>query len=315
MAKYKVGRLTDEEKRIIEQQVTYATYTEIAKELNRSVSTVRKYCARNKITTDAASIKSYVANKLDNSPHFRSLRKQLTTEEIELVNNIYNNMMRQFGSDILYSEEMQIIDCAVINCLLDRALYREKVLTEKMKELQGEIDSLKKKYKKSDIGVDDKDDYYDRIDDLNIKIGEMALEMKEVKKNQLDFIGKKEQSLKSLYGSRDQRAKDLVNITAKFSDLVMFSRKNPAWRRTVGGELARFRLATKEEYIRLGDIHKFADGELDLCVLNSDTILRVDKENLYEKYINNGDNGADGGDNGPEMAVEHEDTWDGTKDV
>lgn len=61
--KCKLGALTDEEKRTIEQMVSTATYSQIAAQLNRKDATVRKYCQRQGFTKDKQSVKKKIQFK------------------------------------------------------------------------------------------------------------------------------------------------------------------------------------------------------------------------------------------------------------
>lgn len=269
---FRSGALTDQEKKTIEDMVQYSTFSEIAKTLNRKATTIRKFCQRHGLTKDQISVKKYARNVILQNKHFAELRNQLTDQELDLAYNTYEEMIRQFAGDVLYTEECQIIDYAVISCLLNRALAREKFLIHKIEEQQNLREELEANKK------DDDDTWYDKAESLDIRIASLADELKTVKKSQLDLIDRKSKAAEGLHGSRTQRASELTKINEKFSDLVIYSVKNPQWRVNVGLELAKMKLGIKEEYVRLGQLHQYADGVVDLPVLNSDTVMNIEDE-------------------------------------
>lgn len=308
MAKYKGGALTDEEKRIIEQMVPSSTYAKIAASLNRKVDSIRKYCQRNGITKDKASIKKSIQFKAKHSHHFIVLKEQLTEEEFNFAIQVYNSMMDQFGNDILYSEEIQLIEYCVVTCLLNRALSKEKSLNTQIEEqkktrmeLQRKKDevlnSINNGAKKKKVGGDDEDedededeedegakydeeDYYlDKIEQVDMRISELQSDLRDTKKDQISFIDRKEKITIAIHGSREQRAKDLINTKQNFSDLIISMKKNASFRKAIGLEIEKMRLGIKEEYIRLTSApHTFIDNQEDYPILNTEVIERVGKK-------------------------------------
>ena len=269
----KKGALSDEEKRSIEQHIKFDSFSAVAKKLNRNEATVRKWCQRNGITKDRASENKNLEEKKKRSPHFEELSNILTDREMDLAVKIYTELMRQFGSDILPSEEIQVIDFCVISASLNRALAKEKEI-QKILDQQIALRELLEKEKPS-FDEDDgnlADDWMDKIDQIDLRISTLTDDLKETKKNQLSFFDKKEKATNALGASRNNRAKDIAKSNENWSDFVVYLKTNVDFRTRLGLEIERARLSVKEEFIRLSQLHEYDDGIVDYPLLNSDVV-------------------------------------------
>lgn len=284
MASYKKGAFSDEEKRMIEQLIKFDTYAAIAKKLNREPSAIRKYCQRKGITNDITSIEKNIEAKTKKSPHFEELNNILTDREMDLAHKIYTELMKQFGGDILPSEEIQVIDFCIVSAMLNRSLAREKEINRIMGDQLALRDMLEKQ-KESIEEEEDQDDWYDKIEQVDMRVQNLSDELKEVKKNQVAFFIQKKDATKNMNASRDQRKDEISKANENWSDFVYFLKKNPDFRKNLGYELESMRLGMKEEYIRLTQIHEYADGELDNPILNSDVVENKEFSDIYNKTI------------------------------
>lgn len=292
----KKGGLTDEEKRKIESMIDISTFADIGRTLNRNPHTIRKYCQRNALSKDLTSKKKFTENRAKHNHHLIVMQQQLTKQEYEFAVQIYKGMMDQFGNDIIYSEEVQIIEYCMITCLLNRAFSREMELSTAMKE-QKKIRAEWQKKKddlasspltKSDDDEDEEDkeaekyeleDYYlDKMEQIDLRIADMQTEYMQVKKDQINFLDRKENITKALNVSRRDRAQEITKVNQNFGDLIMFMKKNEDFRKQIGLEIERMRLGIKEEYLRLSDLHLFADNVEDYPVLNTEVIMRHEND-------------------------------------
>lgn len=279
----KKGRLTDDEKRQIEKLIPYHTYEEVGIKLDRSQNTVRRYCQRNGITRDKVSAEKNLESKIKDSAQFAPLAKQLQPAEIDAVIHIYENMMRQFGSDVTFSEEQQILDYPKTSCLLDRAMAREHELLQEIdtmskdvKKLEKELENLKKNKNAADF--DEKEDILmEKIDNANVEKATAQDELKTIRANQNTFISQKQSLLGNMNSTRKARANELTKANESLADQLAYMQKNPAYRRELGLKMEKNRLGMKEEYIRLSTLYKYPDGIEDYPVLNSDIVKEMNK--------------------------------------
>lgn len=267
----KQGALSDDEKRTIEQLIKFDTFSAVARKINRDPATVRKWCQRNGVTKDKASETKNLEEKKKRSPHFEELSNILTEREMDLAVKIYTELMRQFGSDILPSEEIQVIDFCVISASLNRALAREKEV-QRILDQQMTLRDLLEKDKPGIEDDDEKDNWYDKIDQIDLKISSLTTELTEAKKNQLAFFDKKEKATNAMGASRNNRAKEISRANENWVDFVVYLKSNVAFRTKLGLEIERARLSIHEEFIRLSELHEYADGIVDHPVFNSDVV-------------------------------------------
>ena len=286
---YKKGVFTDDEKRTIEKMAATSTYAAIARHLNRNPASVRKYCQRNAITDDIPSIRRHVEFKARNNHHFNILKDQLTPTEFDFAIQVYKGMLEQFGNDILYSEEVQIVEYCMVTCLLNRAFSREKNLNEMVEEQRGmRLDLQKEKDKLLNTKTQDEDEeaekydqeqiLIDRIEIIDMRLSELQTEHRDVKKDQISFLDRKEKITKALNISREQRAQELTKVNQNFGDLITSLKRNEQFRRQVGLEIERMRIGIREEYIRLSNLHLYADGEYDHPIFNTEVHKRQNEQ-------------------------------------
>lgn len=282
----KKGALSDQEKRSIEQLIKFDSYAAVAKKLNRDAGTIRKYCQRNNLTKDNVSQAKGLEEKKKRSPHFEELSNILTEREMDLAVKIYTDIMRQFGSDILSSEEIQVIDFCIVSALLNRALAKEKEIQKILDQQIALRDELEQQ-KPSIEDDDEKDNWYDKVDQIDLRIAALSDDLKESKKNQLSFLDKKEKATNALGASRSNRAKEIAKSNENWSDFIVYLKTNVEFRTKLGLELERSRLSINEEFIRLSQLHEYADGIVDYPVYNSEVLeLEEINESLEEEKEN-----------------------------
>lgn len=291
--KLKKGSLSDDEKRQIEQLLPFNTYSEIARKLSRSPSTIRKYCQRNALSTDIQSARRLIDIKARNNHHLKVMREQLTPNEYDFAIQTYKNMSEQFGADILYSEEIQVIEYCIITCLLNRALAREMDISNLIREQRETRSGLQKK--KDDVSntkpttddeeaekMDQEEYLMDKIEQIDVRIAELQEEYRAVKKDQLSLFDRKDKATTAIHGSRQQRADEISKVNQNFGDLIMFLKKNQDFRVNCGLEIEKFRLGVKEEYIRLTEPFVYADGEEDYPIFNTEVASRDDRTDTVD---------------------------------
>jgi len=272
---FKWGRISDEEGRFIERTLPLSSYKDVALQLNRKPETVRKWAQRNGISTDKISRKKTVIEDIKRDKFFQQLDEMLTEDEIVLSHSIYLEMCEQFGNDIKYSERQEIIDYCIVTCQLNRELRKEKLIDEEMFKLNKEKTKLKqKKDSKGDDEDDLEDEWAEQIDEIDYAIADMKEERKETKIRQDKLMERKDKLLNSMNASRKNRANQLTDAAKNFSALTEYLQKNPDYRRDVGLQVEKMKLAVHAEWFRLSEIHKFADGSYDYPIFSAETVAK-----------------------------------------
>ena len=282
---FKWGRISDEEGRFIERTLPLSSYKDVALQLNRKPETVRKWAQRNGISTDKISRKKTVIEDIKRDKFFQQLDEMLTEDEIVLSHSIYLEMCQQFGNDIKYSERQEIIDYCIVTCQLNRELRKEKTIDEDMFKLNKEKAKLKQKKDSKDDEDDLEDEWLEQIDEIDYAIADMKEERKETKIRQDKLMERKDKLLNSMNASRKNRANQLTDAAKNFVALTEYLQKNPEYRRDLGLQIEKMRLAIHAEWFRLSEIHKYADGVYDYPVFSSETVAKeLEREQLL---INN----------------------------
>ncbi len=98
-----------------------------------------------------------------------------------------------------------------------------------------------------------------------------------------------EKAQTKMNASRDQRRDELSKMNENWGDFVVYLKSNPGFRAKLGLDLEKNRLGIKEEFIRLSQLHEYADGEVDYPVFNSDVVESEFLLNSLEEE-NNDDN-------------------------
>jgi len=268
----KKGGLSDQEKSQIETLVKYENWATIAKKLNRDPSTIRKYCQRQGLTKDHTSIAKNIDEKKKKSPYFDEMQNILTEREMDIASKIYTELMKQFGTDILPSEEYQVVDFCIVSMLLNRALAREKEIL-RLTDMFLKEKELHEKLRATLTEEDEQQDWYEKSDNIDMNLGALSDELKNVKKYQMDLLARKDGALKSMNATREARQDEISKANESWGDFIYYLKKNPDFRSHLGYEIEKFRLGLKEEFIRLSTLHEYADGEFEHPILNADVVM------------------------------------------
>lgn len=303
------GPLTVEEKAFIEDNVGKMSYADMGRKLKRGPSTIRKFADRKKISKKESDTEIRIKSTLENSPHMKELEKQFSPEEMERVKHDWTNITRQFKGDILYTEEMQILDYIRIGVLMDRFLSQENKMSKDLADLDDKLIELEKKKGKEDAPKDL------RAQIESIMISKMTLlgEIGEAQKGYKDLIDKRERAAKSIHGSREQRSKKEQLSKETIKDWVLSLYNNSEKRREIGMYMEKMRIAIREEYVRLSEVHKYFNDEWDIPVLNSETVGNLEQVGVREQNGNgDGHNGSDGQNNDGQADRKEQNSGSGT---
>lgn len=269
MPEVKPGRLTGEDQAYILEKYKIMSAAEIAEQLGKKTKQVEDFLK--KIPSAKAE---EVSEKLKSSPLYKSLEKQLMADEMKRFVFEYNGYVDQFQGEILHSEQIQIADTIKFGILEDRCLAEEKRMLDEIGRLDMEI-------RKEKLGANDQA----RIDRLS---SEMAMTRQVQAKNAEQYAKLNDAKLKSmgkLNATRDKR-EDARNIAFKtsYKDWMKTIIEDQDKRRELGEYMELMRIAAEKEYARLTKPFQYADGMIDIPILNVNTV-----QNLKEENVDNGD--------------------------
>jgi hypothetical protein len=261
---FKTGRLTAEEQQYIIEKIKFMSVGEIAEALKRRTKSVEDFLRK------IPAVKTEeVSNELKSSPIYKTLEKQFTPDELKQFIYEYNGYVKQFQGEILHSEQAQIADVIKMGILENRCLIEEKGMIDEITRLDMEI-------KKERLGANDPA----RLDEL---AHNMAMTRQLQAKNAEQYAKLNDAKLKGmqkLNATRDKR-EDARNVAFKtsFKDWMKTIIENQEMRRELGEYMEMMRIAADKEYARLTKPFKYADGMVDIPILNTETVKNLKEEN------------------------------------
>jgi hypothetical protein len=261
--KAKQGPWTYEEKAFVDGQAGKLTPEEIAAELNRSLSGVRRYMNEHglmkyytsaQITQNEDSILN-----IKKSKYWDELCTQFDARELESFQHHWQNIVKQFRDDIFHTEELQIMDMIKLELLMNRILTQQTDIKNKIKTME-EVIHTEKTY---DIGVRD----LDLIRNYEIQIASLYAATESISKEYREILKQKNDIFKGLKATREQRIKQVESSKSSMIEWYKELINNPKLRQEIGAYIEKARIATNVEYERLTDFHTYADGSVDRPLL------------------------------------------------
>lgn len=261
MAK-KTGKLTEEEIEYIATNKDKLSCEQMGKTLGRRAGVVSD-CVQS-----LAAPTLEVKHNLKDRPFYRDLLKQFNKDEMKTFEYQYADHFEQFKDDIFHTEEMQILDIIKIGILCDRLLVSQNETRRQIEEIQYEI-LMEKQKKREDWDME-------FIMTRDRQVAMLQGSMKNVSDEYQGLMTRKSALTKEIKGTRDQRVKMFENSNEKFTTLMAKLTENSEYRRAVGLEMEKYRLAMMAESHRLGSEIRYEDGVVDRPLLNPETVMRDD---------------------------------------
>lgn len=259
-----VGRLSEDEQDFIRENVDILPPEKIAEHLNRRLGSVLDFIHRKRLGKEYGHANSKsttrIMRELKHRPFFRHLHHQLTLQEIALFREEWTSMMSQFQDDIMPSEEMELKELIIIEILKNRENAAEKKRLMMHRNLHKQLEAERR------LPVPDKD----AIRALNEQLLLCSSNDKHVK-NFKDLCDRSEKIRKALHASRQDRVKSYDNIKVDFVGwLKMLEDHNQKVK--VSREMEIMKMAQARERARLYGLHKYANNEVAVPILNEDSV-------------------------------------------
>lgn len=268
--KVRGGILTNEEKKFIRDNIDRFSPEDIALKLNRHVKTVRMWISMN-ISAVAPRpenvYKAEIKDELRHSKAWQQLYQEFTPDELEFFEEQYVNLVSQFKSDVLATEDHQIMQAIKLSILMHRNLSARKKGIETVIHLEELQDNLLSGVKSpKELKGDDKE--------ILLKIQNQIEKSKSAEQQRTseydDLQHRHDALIKALKGTREQR---ISQIEAKQSFLATIKSLQDEDRREQEGEsMAIAKMAMEKEIKRLGKLTKYPDDTYDRPLLNSETV-------------------------------------------
>lgn len=267
----KSGPWSADEKLYIEENCDIIPYIEIAEYIKRSPESVKMYIKK-------TLGRNPIANKYRKKPKhdfdiqstliWKQLRAQFTTEELQEFMFHWDRIVGQFKEDILATEEMQIVDYIRLEILIGRLLIQQQKSMEEISKMEKELAIEQGKKEKQDT---------DKINRLSEMINFYKASLTSITKEYQTLYAEKTKTLEKMKGTRDARVKHFESSKESFLVWVKQIVTDEKMRKEVGLYMEKLRLAMKQEEERLSKPHKYIDGIVDLPLLTTETISKLDE--------------------------------------
>ena len=259
----KTGRLSNKEKRSIEQLVNNMTVEDIAKKLDRSFEAIDEYVKSElKIGLSKVEIAAY---SLEDRPYWVELEAQFTKDELELFKYHWSKIISQFKDDVFPTEEIQVVDVIKLEILMNRCLKGNK---ENIEQINA-YDILIREERSLDKDQQD----IDNIINLERQVASLRAAQESLNRDYRELQAKKSSMLKEMKGTREQRIKRLEDSKQSFTSWVASMMQDPELMKKYGIEMEKMRLAMMKEGDRLSKLHQYEDGTVDQPFLTPDTVV------------------------------------------
>ena len=267
--KLKTGRLSVEDIAYIGAN-SHKPLEELAEELQRTPEIVGKYIRLNagERTKDAFG-SDEIQLDITKLPFWTDIIVQFNPDEQNKIMFDWNKMVDQFMGDVMYSEQLQIIDLIKFDVLMNRLLSEKQDIVKQIKRLEELVES--------EMGKDL--DERDTMEIINMEqsIANLRAGQEVGTKQYKDLNVEKTKLFKDLKGTRDQRLKVLENTKENFPQWLQKLMKDRHMQKTLGTRLAKISLAKEQERKRLSEYHTYEDGVIDRPFLTPDVVLEKDE--------------------------------------
>lgn len=247
--------LTKEEKEFIKSNAATLSVKEIAEQLKREETRVRRFYERLPKKYRRAAIKSE-DGVLEDAHYWPRIQNLLFKHEIRPFKQQWDAYTKQFGavSEIQATDENMIIDLILFDVFSNRALIAKKEAIEQIEDLKQQI----KKEMSLEPDLRDRD----LLSRLREQINSFQGTLSDLTQEHLDYQKKKDEKLKDLKATREQRFRQMEESKRDFFELLkeLDIEKN----RIREGKFAeKLRLAAKKVTEDLQASHKYEDGQYD----------------------------------------------------
>ena len=262
----KLGRLTTEEWEYIRKHHKTSTVDAIADHLGRRPESVADYITSHLGSTPKVKDKF----NLKDRKYWPNVKKQLSEDEIPLFEFEWEQIIKiQFNKDVLYTEELQVVDAIRQGILCNRSLAAQQETADTIQNLSEELTQAK---------MSDNDEL---IFNLERQIAVLRAAQDTMSKDYKSYLDGKMKLFDKIKGSRDNRIHEIEDRKETFATLSGRLKKDPAFAEQCSLDMEKMRLSMKMHLKKLGDYHEF-ESSVDRPILNEKTVFFESKDDEEE---------------------------------
>ena len=262
--KNRAGPWSAEDKQFISDQAGKLSPEDIAEHLHRNPKAVIKYMNQNGLMKyyHKKDLEKDELQNIRRTKYWDILVDQFTEEELDIFQYHWKNIVRQFRDDIFHTEELQIIDAIKLEIMMNRCQKKQKQAQDLILEMRGKIEQEHQQ--------PDPDE--DKIRDFERVLSSCFAGSEALSKEFTSLLKEKKDAFKQLKATREQRVQQIESSKESLVGWLKEIYSNPKTNYELGLDMEKRRIAAEQEFIRLSEFHKYADGEIDKPILNEDTV-------------------------------------------
>lgn len=199
---------------------------------------------------------------------WEQIKRQFSIVEQRIFVEHWKGLVGQFRGDIVATEYLQIAEMIKLELLANRCLEAQQSCKSSINNLENIIQTQ----------MDKPEDMRDSrlLGGAEADIIQNRTAILAMNKDYLAIVDKKENMLKSLKGTREQRVKAIENSKSNILDWFKAVVLNNDMRIKIGYEMEKMRIAVESERAKLTELREFADKEVDRCILDSNSVKSDD---------------------------------------
>ena len=259
----KRGKLSKGEMNYIRQNCFDISVEEIARHLNRTSAPIQKFIDKENLKARNMTDDEHLLVHLRGRYYYNELQKQMSGPEIIFFEHQWIDYFKQFGEDVTHTEEMQILEVIRTEVLINRGMEdRQEVMTNIARLNQLIDDEINKPAQMQDTQA---------IASFQTQLGAAYASKSAYINEHEKLLTQKEQLLKDLKGTREQRKRNTEDAKTNFSAWLK-QLDDIEVRKREGIDMEIHRMAADKAIEDLSDYHKYEDGTVDQPFLNADTV-------------------------------------------
>lgn len=263
----KRGQLSVGEMNFIRQNCFDMSISEMAKALNRNEAPVSKFIEKENLERRGMSDDEHLLIKLRDRYYYGQLKKQFSDSEIIFFEHQWIDYFKQFGEDVIHSEEMQILEVIRTEILINRGMVDRQEILTRIERLENLISE--------EMDKQDPDALF--LGQLETQLGAALGSKSAYIQEHEKLLTKKERSLKDLKGTREQRKRTAEDAKTNFTIWLRQLQEEEELKAN-GFEMEIHRVAAEKAREDLSKYHAYEDGEVDKPLFNSETVEDLEKK-------------------------------------
>ena len=263
----KRGRMSDEEKQFLDENLDNMSDEQLAERLDRTVNFVSNY-RKVQPHTIVSEDEDSIVTSLHNIYFWEEIKDQLTQDELCSFEARWIVLHKQF-QDVLATDQMQIKDLIILEILINRVLSEKHKVISTISRLETQLKI------EEDRPLDDQDTAL--MLNIETQLNAAMASHNARTTEHMNLQEKKDAKFKDLKATRDQRFKQLEDSRTSFFDLMKTLDEHES-RLKEGRHMELMRMATNKAVENLSEYTEYEDGTVDQPFLNHETLMEEEQD-------------------------------------